>query len=115
MHLRNSSHPITLARRVSRAAFRRVPNPNLLWRGISAPEQPSRVLMRVGDCSWLEMPYGHTWGPPGYPRLVAEALARGGTALRFANHQVTLAADLPDLATLERTCGESSPDAIIVE
>ncbi len=71
--------------------------------------------MRVGDCSWLEMPYGHTWGPPGYPRLVAEALARGDTALRFANHQVALAADLPDPATLERTCGEASPDAIIVE
>jgi hypothetical protein len=114
MHLRDSSPPITLARRVSRAAFRRVPNPNLLWHGLSAPGQ-NRLLMRIGDCSWMEMRHGHTWGEPGYPRLMAEALAGAGIGMRFVNHQVAIAANLPDLATLEHICGTSWPDAIVVE
>jgi hypothetical protein len=92
-----------------------VPNPTLQWHGVTAPGADQRLLLRIGDCSWQEIPHGHTWGAPGYPRLIAEALTRIGISLRFANHHSGLAGDLPDPDALARTCQGSRPDAIVVQ
>jgi hypothetical protein len=99
---------------VSGALFRRVPNPTLTWTGVSSPGLDRRLLLRVGDCSWQQIPYGHTWGRPGYPAFVAEALVSRGIALSFANYHAGLVRDVPDRDRLAAVC-RGHPDAIIVQ
>lgn len=92
-----------------------MPNPTLLWHGVAAGGERQRLLLRVGDCSWQNIPHAHTWGSPGYPLLLARALLADGTAMRFANYHAGTAASLPGTDALERACGGGRPDAIVVE
>lgn len=95
--------------------LRQVPNPTHEWKGLEAGGLNRRYLLRIGDCSWMNVPHAHTYGPPGYPRVLAEQCLIRGVALRFENY-VVLRLDEPP--SRERLAGfglESTPDAIIVQ
>ena len=106
---------IRLFNHISGAAFRRVPNPTLQWHGVEQPGPEAKLLLRIGDCSWQAIEHGHTWGEPGYPSLVADALLAEGTELRFANFHAEDAAALPAGESIDHILAGETPDAIVLE
>lgn len=101
------------AGRINHAAIGPLANPTNLWHGVRDDSlQPLRML-RLGDCSWLSVPHAHTFGPPGYPAVLAARLRAQGIALAFDNVHVGTAEEA-DPAILSRFEGRQV-DVVLVQ
>ena len=82
------------ARRVNRAAIEPLSNPTNVWHGVQDESLKPLRMLRLGDCSWLSVAHAHTFGPPGYPSVLAERLRARGIALGFDNVHVGTAEEV---------------------
>jgi hypothetical protein len=93
-----------------------IPNGLRDWHGVDAePGLERRNLLRIGDCSWIQIEHAHTYGPAGYPYFAAQRLLEHGIAMGFSNYAAVHLDGLPTDERLERYARESPPDAILIQ
>lgn len=108
-----------LKRWISRTFFQRPDHGAALWTMAAPQDRPHVDVLRLGACEWQEMNGCHTvTAPAGYPRHMAEELARHGVGFGFQNIFVWNLEDWPSRHTLLKRRGRMHrrpPDLVLLQ